>query len=88
MEENKRWYIGFYLDDNGNGTFRVDHLTRAGTGDETWQRPPGTNDIQDTMEQQIVPVAVSGTWVFSQRKPCYILNDAPEIETVFKEITQ
>ena len=32
---NKRWYIGFYFDDNGDGAFRVDHLMRAGTGDET-----------------------------------------------------
>ena len=29
----KRWYIGFYLDDNRDGTFRVDHLMHAGTGD-------------------------------------------------------
>lgn len=85
-EGKKRWYIGFYLDDNGDGTFRVDHLMRAGTGDEIWQRPPGTDDIQDTIKQQIVPVAVSGTWDFSRRKPCYVLSNAPEIEDMFREI--
>ena len=26
-----RWYIGFYLNDNGDGTFQVDHLMRTGT---------------------------------------------------------
>ena len=57
--EVKRWYIGFYMDDNDDGTFRVDHLIRAGNGDEIWHRPPGCDDIQDTTEQQIVPVAVS-----------------------------
>ena len=57
----KRWFIGFYLNDNGDGTFRVDHLMRTGTGDEIWQQPHGSDDIQDTIEQQIVSVTVSGT---------------------------
>jgi hypothetical protein len=82
----KRWYIGFYLDDNGDGTFRVDHLMRAGTGDDIWQRPPGTDDIQETIAQQIVPVTVSGTWNFSQRKPHYVLSNVIEIEDMFHEI--
>ena len=78
----KRWYIGFYLNDNGDGTFRVDHLMRAGTGDEIWQRPHGTDDIQDTIEQQILPV----TWNVSSRKPYFILSNAIEIEDIFREI--
>ena len=78
----KRWYIGFYLNDNGDGTFRVDHLMCAGTGDEIWQRPHGTDDIQDTIEQQIVPV----TWNVSSRKPHFVLSDAIEIEDIFRKI--
>ena len=75
----KRWYIGFYLDDNEDGTFRVDHLICAGTEDEIWHRPPGSDDIQDTIEQQIVPVTVSGTWDFSKRKPSFLIYNANEI---------
>ena len=67
-------------DNNGDGSFRVDHLGRTGTGSETWQRPSGPDDI---IEQQIVPVTVSGAWDFSRRKPCYILSNAPEIEDMF-----
>ena len=78
----KRWYIGFYLNDNGDGTFRVDHLMRAGTGDEIWQRPHGTDDIQDTIEQQIVPV----TWNISSRKPHFVLSNAIEVEDIFCKI--
>ena len=45
---------------------------RAGTGDEIWQRPHGADDIQDTIEQQIVPV----TWNVSSRKPHFVLSSA------------
>ena len=78
----KRWYIGFYLNDNGDGTFRVDHLMHAGTGDEIWQPPHETDDIQDTIEQQIVPV----TWNVSSRKPHFVLGNAIEIEDIFRKI--
>ena len=64
----------------------MDHLVHAGTGDETWQQPHGTDDIQDTIEQQIVPVTVSAAWDFSRRKPCYILSNTPEIEDMFCQI--
>ena len=67
----KRWYIKFYLGDNGDGTFRGDHLTRVGTGDKTWQRPPGSDDIQDTIEEQIALVTVLGIWDYSQTKPFF-----------------
>ena len=55
---------------------------RAGTGDEIWQRPNGTDDIQDTIEQQIVPV----TWNVSSRKPHFVLSNAIEIEDIFRKI--
>ena len=55
---------------------------RAGTGDEIWQQPHGTDDIQDTIEQQIVPV----TWNISSRKPHFVLSNAIEIEDIFHEI--
>ena len=83
--DDKVWYIGLYLDSNEDGTFRVDHLARAEQGDDVWQRPPG-DDIQDTTERQIVPVAVLGTWEFSRRKPCFVLSNAAEIQETFLKI--
>lgn len=35
----KIWYVGFYVDDNGDGTFRADHLIPAANGDNLWQSP-------------------------------------------------
>ena len=60
----------------------MDHLTRIGTEDETWQRPPGNDDIQDTIEEQIVPVTALGIWDYSQTKPYFLLSNALEIEHV------
>ena len=54
----------------------------AGTGDEIWQWPPGTDDIQDTIEQQIVPMTVSGTGDFLRRKLHYVLSNIIEIEDI------
>ena len=75
------------MDDNDDGTFRGDHLIRAGNGDKIWHRPPGCDDIQDTTEQQIVPVAVSGTWDFSKRKPSFVIDNSKDIEETFNQIT-
>ena len=81
-----KWYVGFYLDESDDGTFRVDHLIRAGPGNEMWQRPPGSDDIQDTTEKQVVPVPVIGTWDFSKRKPSFIISNSLEIEETFNKI--
>ena len=32
MKRKIMWFIGFYVDHNYDGTFRVDHLKRANTG--------------------------------------------------------
>ena len=40
--EGRKWYIGFYLDENEDGTFRIDHLKRAKeNGIEVWERISG-----------------------------------------------
>lgn len=31
---SKVWYVGFYMSNNGDGTFRVDHLMRSTSGDD------------------------------------------------------
>ena len=48
---------------------------------------PGCDHIQDTTEQQIVPVAVSGTWDFSKRKPSFVIDNSKDIEETFNQIT-
>ena len=35
----KLWFIGFYVDDNEDSTFRVYHLDRIGTANDVWQQP-------------------------------------------------
>ena len=84
----RRWYIGFYIDTNGDETFRVDHLDRAGAGDKYWKRPTGYDDIQDTSEEQVVPVDVRGEWDFTAEKPRFIVFNDSEIQERFNEICQ
>lgn len=86
----KQWYVGFYLDqDEDEGCFRVDHLTRTGPGDEVWQRPPGSDDVQEVIQQQVVPVALHGSWDFSNlRKPQFIVTNTHEVVETFHQISQ
>ena len=57
--EGRKWYIGFYLDENEDGTFRIDHLKRAKENRiEAWERPSGPDYIQCTMGLQILPIKV------------------------------
>ena len=84
---NKLCFIGFYVDDNEDSTFRVSHLDRVETAKDVWQRPSGADDIQDVTQAQIVPQDVSGNWDFSNlRKPQFILSNAAEIEATFLSI--
>ena len=84
--EGRKWYIGFYLDENEDGTFRIDHLKKAKENRiEAWERPSGPDDIQCTMGLQILPIKVLGEWNFSGRKPSYILENAEEIQNLFLE---
>ena len=84
-ERGMQWYVGFYLDGSDDGTFRVDHLVRSETGSKMWQRPPGSDDIQDTIDKQVVPVAVIGCWDL-KRKPTFLVTNSDEIEKTFRQI--
>ena len=64
----KKWYVGFFLNMNKDGTYRTDHLKRKGSTDKLWCRPSGWNDIQDTKEIQILPVNVVGDWDWISEK--------------------
>lgn len=83
----KKWYIGFYLDMNDDGTYRIDHMERKNKrANNTWRRPYGKDDIQDTEEIQIVPVKVMGEWDFMGDEPVFnVLNDS-EIQEGFEKV--
>ena len=55
---------------------------------DSWERPNGPDDIQCAMVQQILPIKVLGEWNFSGRKPIYVLENAQEIQTLFREIAK
>ena len=47
-KHKKKWYVGFFLYVNKDGTYRINHLERKGSTDKLWCRPSGWGDIQDT----------------------------------------
>ena len=64
LEPNQPWYgmqkrqkngmLGSSMNDDG--TFRIEHLERKVGNDNSWCRPTGRDDIQDTEEIQILPI--------------------------------
>ena len=69
---------------DNDGTFRVNHLVHAGDNNN-WIAPIN-DDIQDVVNQQVVPVTVVGEWDYKRRTAKYILGNADDIETVFNDI--
>lgn len=84
-KSQREWFIGFYLDMNSDGTFRVNHLIREGDKDSTWLAPIHS-DIQDVCQEQVVPVEVVGEWNYNGRTPKFILSNMNDIKTVFNDI--
>ena len=84
--QTRSWYVGFFIDENEDGTFRIDHLTKHSNTNGTWACPNGRDDIQNTLAQQILPLKLQGDWDFTGRKPICVLKNAQEISTLFVEI--
>ena len=71
------------LDQNKDGTYRIDHLNKKGLTDKQWCRPAGHDDIQDTEEIQILPVSIPGTWTFDDDvKPPYVVINIEKIKRI------
>ena len=64
----------------------MDHLKRSGAGDKYWVRPTGVDDIQDIVEEQVVPIDVSGDWDFTTETPRFIVFNHADIQERFNEI--
>ena len=59
-KRKKNWYVGFFLNMNKDGTYRIGHLERKVSNDKLWCRSSGWDDIRDTKEIQILSVNVVG----------------------------
>ena len=87
-KHKKKWCVGFFLDMNKDGTYRIGHLERKGYTDKVWCRPSGWDDIQNTEEIQILPVNVAEDWVLKEGKPTFIITDITEIKDSFNYVCQ
>ena len=90
-KDNPEWYVGFYLDDNDDGTVLVDHLERFVMKDERGRRVKSENqwmrlkidDIQDVEEEQILSCTPIGDWKLASDTFVYELDNSEEIKTHF-----
>ena len=87
-KNRKEWYIGFFLDKNDDGTFRIDHLERDGKTNSKWIRPRGRDDIQDTEEVQVLPIDIVGDWVFTGDRPTFLLDNTEQIHNTFNLVSK
>ena len=87
-KRKKKWYVGFFLDINKDGTYRIDHLERKGYTDKLWCRPSVCDDIQDTEEVQILPVNVVGHWDSKEEKPTFIITNITKIKESLNYVCQ
>ena len=85
----KKWFVGFFLDNNEDGTYRIDHLERVSSrGNTKWQWPSACDDIQDAEEVQILPIQVLGDWDFTSDKPYFLVSNAEDIVQNFEQICE
>ena len=91
---NPKWYLGFYVDENDEGTMRVDHLQRCleqnkrgrqVKSDIHWERPR-SEDIQDVVEEQILSCIPVGDWIITPETFIYELTNSEEIKSHFESI--
>ena len=82
--QERKWYIGLFVDNNDNGTVRIDHLEMK-RAKETWIWPR-IEDIQDVKDMQIVPCSINSEWVLSSRSAVLHIKNPKEVDTVFQEL--
>lgn len=82
----KEWYIAFYIDENSDGTMRVEHLERLiKMKSNEWQRPKN-DDIQDVQPKQILPCSVEGSWDITDSTSIYNVFNIDQISSKFKQL--
>lgn len=84
----REWYIALYIDDNNDGTMRVDHVEiYPQYCDNEWQHPPN-DDIQEILPEQTVPGAVERMWEFTRDTAVFKLFNIADINIKFEELFQ
>ena len=69
---NRQWFIGFVLDKNSDGSFRVGNLQRSNRyHHDAWVKPR-IPDIQDVVEEHILIIPIAGRWDYSGQKSVYM----------------
>ena len=71
------WYLGYIKEHCGDGTYEVDHLSRANKTSDTKWKYPSTADVQLVNREQIVECNIVGQWDMNadSRKRLYTLEN-------------
>lgn len=85
INNQRQWYMGICLNDNDDGTYRVEHLERCNpTADGKMWRYPKQSDIQSVDIIQIMPCNIIGSWDLSKRIMIFVLENCEMIDVLFK----
>ena len=80
----RQWYLGICQNDNGNGTYIVEHLERCNPNDGLRWRYPKQQDIQTVDVLQIIPCNIIGSWDLSKRIMTFVLDNYHTIDALFQ----
>ena len=74
------------MDENSDGSFRIDHLQRDERSLGIWKRPRH-DDIQDVVMSQILTTEINGEWDFKLRSyPVFRILNEDLINNLFDQI--
>ena len=74
------------MDENSDGSFRIDHLQRDERSLGIWKRPIH-DDIQDVVMSQILTTEINGEWDFKLRSyPVFRILNEDLINNLFDQI--
>ena len=81
------WYIASCEGQNENGTYRMEHLTRAEAPQNLLWKHPAKADSLDLYPSSIVCCKRDGDWnVFNQRSMTFLLRNHNDIASLVEEI--
>ena len=91
LEDKPKWYIGYVIEELGDGRYRIEHLHRVSNSQDDFWGNPTNDDIQEVQEEQIIQCKVLGEWEMENTKLLrirmrYHLKYSKEIDNVFKKL--
>ena len=82
---DRYWCIGFVMGID-DGKIHIDHQQPSSQHKSlTKLIRPQTDDVQDVILDQIIPVDIYGQWDLQKRQPTFILRNRDSIVTIFEE---